>query len=202
MSAIVYEIINIENGKKYIGHTQKLKSRISTHLSNLKNKKNISEDFIRDYEKYGRKKFKLRKIKKFKSKGAARIFEIKKICAEKKNSSDLYNQKEYLEGGAKYLGIGVNQDAYDILAGIAYLNYQNNFSKTVRKIIIRFIDNCDKKTINYYKSFNNNKKKYRTYTLTNNLISRITKWEEKYSISKNNILESAILNYFDLSIFK
>ncbi len=59
----VYQIVCLENNKKYIGMSKDIHKRWQTHLRELKNRKHHSLALQEDYNKYGKDAFKFNIIK-------------------------------------------------------------------------------------------------------------------------------------------
>ena len=57
MCSGIYKIVNIINGKFYIGSTKNIKERCAKHFSRLKNNSHHSVKFQNDYDIYGRDAF-------------------------------------------------------------------------------------------------------------------------------------------------
>lgn len=63
-TAILYQIINLFNNKKYIGVTKRsIDRRFIEHLSRLKKRIHSSKEMQKDFDIYGRKAFKIELIK-------------------------------------------------------------------------------------------------------------------------------------------
>ncbi len=58
MVAGIYKIVNIINGKMYIGQAQDIKVRWSRHRNDLSSNEHGNPHFLRAYNKYGKENFK------------------------------------------------------------------------------------------------------------------------------------------------
>ena len=60
----VYEIVNLKNNKRYIGITNNVKRRFSSHLSALRYNKHVNAKLQRAFNKYGEIAFEFNIIEK------------------------------------------------------------------------------------------------------------------------------------------
>ena len=58
----IYRLYNIETGKSYIGQSKNITSRTSNHFYNLKKNQHCCPALQKDYNIYGRKKFKVERL--------------------------------------------------------------------------------------------------------------------------------------------
>jgi group I intron endonuclease len=55
----LYQIVNLIDGKRYIGSSCELKKRLKTHIKQLNSNKHHCIHLQRAYNKYGQKEFKI-----------------------------------------------------------------------------------------------------------------------------------------------
>jgi len=90
---VVYRILNIENGRIYIGSTTNFPNRINWHLKDLRDGTHCNRGMLYDFKRYGEKNFLFQEVEKgFKSKEEMLVREFFHIANLEKSDYNIVRE--------------------------------------------------------------------------------------------------------------